>query len=125
MTGVQTCALPILEGYGCVFTTRVNLAEGPAPGPFLRTLPEAVRASLHKKKMEQIKEENKAIGRKIMQEQVDSLDYKKKLKSEIKEYLELRDSIRKCKPAASKHQSSKSDRKKSVGVKLDKLKEDK
>ena len=28
--------------------------EGPAPGPFLRTLPEAVRASLHKKKMERV-----------------------------------------------------------------------
>ena len=43
-----------LEGYGCVFTTRVNLAEGPAPGPFLKTLPEPVRAALHKKKQERM-----------------------------------------------------------------------
>lgn len=43
-----------LEGFGCVFTTRVNLAEGPAPGPFLKTLPEPVRAALHKKKQERM-----------------------------------------------------------------------
>ena len=43
-----------LEGFGCVFTTRVNLAEGPAPGPFLKTLPEPVRAALRKKKIERL-----------------------------------------------------------------------
>jgi hypothetical protein len=43
-----------LEGFGCVFTTRVNLAEGPAPGPFLKTLPEPVKAALHKRKMERV-----------------------------------------------------------------------
>ncbi len=43
-----------LDGFGCVFTTRVNLAEGPAPGPFLKTLPEPVKAALHKKKLERV-----------------------------------------------------------------------
>jgi hypothetical protein len=43
-----------LEGFGCVFTTRVNLAEGPAPGPFLKTLPEPVKAALRKKKIERL-----------------------------------------------------------------------
>ena len=43
-----------LEGYGCVFTTRVNLAEGAAPGPFLQKLPEPVRAALRKKKIERM-----------------------------------------------------------------------
>ena len=40
--------------------------------------------NLHKRKLEQIKEENKWIGKKVMHQHVDSADYKKKLKEEIK-----------------------------------------
>ena len=43
-----------LEGFGCVFTTRVNLAEGPAPSPFLQQLPPAAKAALNKKKVERL-----------------------------------------------------------------------
>jgi len=43
-----------LDGFGCVFTSRVNLAEGPGPSPFLRQLPESARAALHKKKLERL-----------------------------------------------------------------------
>lgn len=43
-----------LDGYGCVFTTRVNLADGPAPGPFMQQIPEALRSALHKKKLERL-----------------------------------------------------------------------
>ncbi len=53
--------------------------------------------NLHKKKVEQIKEENKLIGKKIFEKQLETMDFKKKLKQEIKEYIELRNSIRKFK----------------------------
>jgi hypothetical protein len=43
-----------LEGFGCVFTTRVNLAEGPGLSPFRPKLPESERAALHKKKLERL-----------------------------------------------------------------------
>lgn len=43
-----------LEGYGCVFTTRVNLAEGPGLTPFRQSLPEAERQKLHKLKLERL-----------------------------------------------------------------------
>lgn len=43
-----------LEGVGCVFTTRINLAEGPGLSPFRPKLPESERAALHKKKMERL-----------------------------------------------------------------------
>ena len=62
--------------------------------------------NLHKKKLEQIKEENKWIGKKVMTHHLDSADYKKRLKGEIKEYLELRDSIRKCKVGRVRHTKS-------------------
>ena len=77
--------------------------------------------NLHKKKLEQIKEENKLIGKKFMGQQHDTQDYKKKLKEEIKGYLELRDSIRKVKVNAGKNKHSKSEKKIVAGVKLDKL----
>jgi len=77
--------------------------------------------NLHKKKLEQIKEENKLIGQKVLHQQVDTAEYKKKLKLEIKEYLELRDSIRKCKVKESKLKHSRSERKQTAGLKLDKI----
>jgi hypothetical protein len=43
-----------LDGVGCVFTTRINLAEGPGQNPFRPQLPESARAALHKKKMERL-----------------------------------------------------------------------
>lgn len=43
-----------LEGFGCVFTTRVNLAEGPGLSPFRQNLPESERTALHKKKMDRL-----------------------------------------------------------------------
>lgn len=43
-----------LDGFGCVFTTRVNLAEGPGLSPFRPQLPESERAALHKKKLERL-----------------------------------------------------------------------
>jgi hypothetical protein len=43
-----------LEGYGCVFTTRINLAEGPGLNPFRQQLPESERAALRKKKLERL-----------------------------------------------------------------------
>lgn len=43
-----------LEGFGCVFATRVNLAEGPGLSPFRQQLPEVERAKLHKKKMDRL-----------------------------------------------------------------------
>lgn len=43
-----------LDGYGCVFTTRINLAEGPGLNPFRQQLPESERAKLHKKKLERL-----------------------------------------------------------------------
>lgn len=53
--------------------------------------------NLHKKKLDQIKEENRKLGQKVLHHQIDPADYKKKLKEEIKDYLELKNSIRKCK----------------------------
>ncbi|MBI2687905.1 MAG: hypothetical protein HYX27_16475 [Acidobacteria bacterium] len=43
-----------LDGYGGVFTMRLNLAEGPGPSPFLLQLPPSARAALHKKKLERL-----------------------------------------------------------------------
>ena len=43
-----------LDGFGCVFTTRVNLAEGPGLSPFRPQLPESERVALHKKKLERL-----------------------------------------------------------------------
>ena len=43
-----------LDGFGCVFTTRVNLAEGPGLSPFRPKLPESERAALRKKKLERL-----------------------------------------------------------------------
>ncbi|MFN0107148.1 MAG: hypothetical protein ACKV2U_34250 [Bryobacteraceae bacterium] len=43
-----------LDGFGCVFTTRINLAEGPGLSPFRQQLPESARAALHKKKLERL-----------------------------------------------------------------------
>lgn len=36
--------------------------------------------NLHKRKLEEIKEQNKLIGQKVLHQQVDSADYKKRLK---------------------------------------------
>jgi len=43
-----------LDGVGCVFTTRINLAEGPGLSPFRPSLPETERAALRKKKLERL-----------------------------------------------------------------------
>lgn len=43
-----------LDGVGCVFTTRINLAEGPGLSPFRQQLPESERAALRKKKVERL-----------------------------------------------------------------------
>ena len=43
--------------------------------------------NLHKRKLEQIKAENKAIGKKVLHQQPDLGGYKKRLKEEIKEYV--------------------------------------
>ncbi|MCB0369404.1 MAG: hypothetical protein KDD45_08125 [Bdellovibrionales bacterium] len=58
-----------------------------------------------------------------MHQHVDSIDYKKRLKEEIKEYLELRDHIRKhkFKSKDNKNKHSKSEKKIIAGVKLDKI----
>lgn len=43
-----------LEGYGCVFTSRVNLAEGPGVSPFRPQIADADKAALRKKKLERL-----------------------------------------------------------------------
>jgi hypothetical protein len=43
-----------LEGVGCVFTTRINLAEGPGLSPFRPKISEAERAALRKKKLDRL-----------------------------------------------------------------------
>ena len=43
-----------LEGVGCVFTTRINLAEGPGLSPFRQQLAESERAALRKKKLDRL-----------------------------------------------------------------------
>lgn len=43
-----------LEGFGCVFTARLNLAEGPGINPFRRELPPEVRAALRQKKLDRL-----------------------------------------------------------------------
>lgn len=73
---------------------------------------------LRKKNMDQIKQENKLIALKVTHQHVDPNDYKKKLKEEIKSYIELRDGIRKMK--VSKPKNTKSLKKDSNGVKIDK-----
>lgn len=40
-----------------------------------------------KKKLEQIKQENKIIAMKVVHQHIDPTDYKKKLKEEIREYI--------------------------------------
>lgn len=74
--------------------------------------------NLHRKKQEQIKQDNLKIGQKVLLQQIEVKDYKKKLKEEIKEYIELRDSIRKIKPLP-KTKRALSEKKE--GVKLGKL----
>ena len=71
--------------------------------------------NLHKKKLEQIKEENKMIGKKVLTTQFIAGDYKKKLKEQIKEYIELRDSIRKFKLKDNKEKRTKSQKKTLIG----------
>jgi len=43
-----------LDGYGCVFTARVNLAEGPGISPFRQQISEADKAALRKRKLERL-----------------------------------------------------------------------
>ena len=43
-----------LDGYGCVFTARVNLAEGPGISPFRPQISEADKAALRKRKLERL-----------------------------------------------------------------------
>jgi hypothetical protein len=43
-----------LEGVGCVFTTRINLAEGPGQSPFRQQVPETARAALRRTKLERL-----------------------------------------------------------------------
>ena len=43
-----------LDGVGCVFTTRINLAEGPGLSPFRPLLPESERLALRKKKLDRL-----------------------------------------------------------------------
>jgi hypothetical protein len=45
----------------------------------------------------EIKDENKRIGRKMLLQKLEVPDFKNKLKAEIKDYIELRDSIRRIK----------------------------
>lgn len=75
--------------------------------------------SLHKKKIQQIKQENKAIGKKFLQQQLETADYKKKLKQDIKGYIELRDSIRKFKPDDGKPKRMKSQKRSQKKLKTD------
>jgi hypothetical protein len=51
----------------------------------------------HQKKQAEIKDENRRLGRKMLIQHLEKQDFKTKLKAEIKDYLELRDSIRKMK----------------------------
>jgi len=43
-----------LDGYGCVFTARVNLAEGPGRSPFRQQVSEAEMSALRKRKLERL-----------------------------------------------------------------------
>lgn len=43
-----------LEGMGCVYTARLNLAEGPGVNPFRRELPTEVREALRQKKLDRL-----------------------------------------------------------------------
>jgi hypothetical protein len=43
-----------LEGYGAVFTTRVNLFEGPGNNIFAVPVPESVKNATHQKKLERL-----------------------------------------------------------------------
>ena len=54
-----------------------------------------------KQRADSIKEENKKLATQILLKRNDVKDYKKKMESEIKEYLELRNHARKLKPVAS------------------------
>jgi hypothetical protein len=53
-----------------------------------------------------------------LQQLLQKEDYKKKLKQDIQEYVELRDSIRKFKVKEPKIKRTQSERKVSVGLKL-------
>lgn len=72
-----------------------------------------------KKNMDQIRQENKLIALKMNHQNVDYIDYKKKLKEEIKSYIELRDGIRKIRDDKSKN--CKSQKKETTALKLDKI----
>ncbi len=52
----------------------------------------------NKKKLQEIKDENRRMGIKVFTQQyLEKKDFKQKLKEEIKEYIELRNNIRKLK----------------------------
>ena len=52
-----------------------------------------------KRRADSVKEENKKLATNILLKKNDVKDYKKKMDNEIKEYLELRNHIRKMKPS--------------------------
>ncbi len=56
-----------------------------------------------------------------MEKHLERKEYKKKLKEEINEYIELRDGIRKFKLKHNKVQRAESERKLSAGLKLQKI----
>lgn len=61
------------------------------------------------------------LGKKVLNQQTDQSDFKKRLKAEIKDYLELRDGIRKHKVKDKKGSHAKSEKKIVPGIKLEKL----
>ena len=71
-----------------------------------------------KKKMGDIKVENQKIASKMHTHDFKATDYKKKLRDEIKEYIELREHVRKFKPKQSPQKRVASERKL---VKLEKI----
>ena len=60
-----------------------------------------------KRQAQAIKEENKRIASNIINTKIDTKDYKKKIQNEIKEYLGLRDQIRKFKLEDSQKKDKK------------------
>ncbi len=74
----------------------------------------------HQQQMSQIKQENQKIVQKMHTHNLEVKDYKKRLKEEIKEYIELREHVRKIKPqhAAKPKQRASSERKLAPGAPL-------
>lgn len=72
----------------------------------------------HKKKLGEIKQENQKIVKKMHTHDFKAGDYKKRIKEEIKEYIELREHIRKFKPKQSPSKRTLSERQ---PVKLEKI----